>query len=48
MSLSALSMSEETWPNWNAMDIKYMLSPIQNYPCLKRRGPIETGDGLRW
>ena len=37
-----LSMSEKTWPNWN------ILCPDQNhgiklhYPCLRRRGPIET------
>ena len=35
-------MSEKTWPNWNAMSTPIIHSLIFIYPCLRRRGPIET------
>ena len=38
----ALSMSEKTWPNWNITFLKHLFHEIPGYPCLKRRGPIET------
>ena len=44
---NALSMSEKTWPNWNLFwGGLHPLYLILYYPCLKRRGPIETRNSL--
>ena len=39
---AGLSMSEKTWPNWNIKIVNFFFTQIPSYPCLKRRGPIET------
>ena len=37
-----LSMSERMWPNWNVIGSGSETRMQNFYPCLKRRGPIET------
>ena len=35
-------MSEKTWPNWNPLKRALRAPSLLPFPCLKRRGPIET------
>ena len=44
-----ISMSEKTWPNWNSiwMTLDQFFDTFL-FPCLKRRGPIETQGFFSW